>query len=133
MIDWGMQSILSISVMIDGRVPGNLAFTDDAPDRESWTPTEIHTLQTLTQLVGAALTRHHQERKRTEAEAKLGNRDAILQAVTDSAANLLHAQDLDRAITGTLATLGPTLGLSRVLRHRVYADRRPARLGERNP
>jgi len=68
----------------------------------------------LTQLVGAALTRAQQARQRNEAEAKVGNRDAILQAVTDSAANLLNAQDLDKAITETLAALGPTLGLSRI-------------------
>jgi len=96
--------------MIGGEFHGNLAFTDDSPDRRSWTPTEVQTLTTLTQLVGAALTRHHQERKRTEAEAKLGNRDAILQAVTDSAANLLNAQNLDGAITGTLAALARRSG-----------------------
>jgi len=58
--------------------------------------------------------RTHQARERGRVEAKLDNREAILQAVTDSAANLLNAQDLDGAITGTLAALGPALGVSRI-------------------
>jgi PAS domain S-box-containing protein len=113
-LEASLLSNLVFTIIIDGSPYCSLSISDCQKARREWTPTEIDTLQTLSGVIAAAVKRTHQAQERSKAEAKLGNRDAILQAVTDSAANLLNARDIDAAITETLTALGQALGVSRV-------------------
>jgi len=60
------------------------------------------------------------DRKRHETELKV--RDAILQVIAVSAARLLGARDIDRAISETLGPLGSAAGVDRVY---IYAPSGP--------
>ena len=73
----GTQSVLSVPVCIDGRWWGHLGFDDCRTDRE-WSPTEIDTLKTLAELVGAAVVRAAHLRKLADANRIVENSPTIL-------------------------------------------------------
>ena len=53
----GTQSVLLVPVRVEGHWWGHLGFDDCRTNRE-WSPTEIDTLKTLAELVGAAVAPH---------------------------------------------------------------------------
>jgi diguanylate cyclase (GGDEF)-like protein/PAS domain S-box-containing protein len=73
----GTQSVLSVPVCIDGCWWGHLGFDDCRTDRE-WSPTEIDTLKTLAELVGAAVVRTSHVRKLADANRIVENSPTIL-------------------------------------------------------
>jgi len=56
--------------------------SDDSPERKSWTATEIRTLKTLTQLVGAALTRAQYLEQSQKAMTNLLMRERALEGIS---------------------------------------------------
>ncbi len=73
----GTRSVLFVPVHVEGRWWGHLSFHDCRTDRE-WSPTEIDTLKTVAELVGAAATRLSQLKTLADANRIVENSPTIL-------------------------------------------------------
>jgi diguanylate cyclase (GGDEF)-like protein/PAS domain S-box-containing protein len=73
----GTQSVLTVPVRVDGHWWGHLGFDDCRTDRE-WSPTEVDTLETLAELVGAAVARTSHLKTLADANRIVENSATIL-------------------------------------------------------
>ncbi len=73
----GTQSVLTVPVRVDGHWWGQLGFDDCRTDRE-WSPTEVDTLETLAELVGAAVARTSYLKMLADANRIIENSTSIL-------------------------------------------------------
>lgn len=73
----GTQSVLTVPVRVDGRWWGHLGFDDCRTDRE-WSPTEVDTLETLAELVGAAVARTRHLKTLADANRIVENSATVL-------------------------------------------------------
>ena len=73
----GTQSVLTVPVRVDGHWWGQLGFDDCRTDRE-WSPTEVDTLETLAELVGAAVARMSHLKTLADANRIVENSTTIL-------------------------------------------------------
>jgi diguanylate cyclase (GGDEF)-like protein/PAS domain S-box-containing protein len=95
----GLKSTLAVPIFIDGHWWGFIAFDDCRVERE-WLPSEIDTVKTLAELIGATVSAHRHE--------------AILEAVAVSAKELLRSSDLQRSLPRVVEWLGQATGVDRV-------------------
>jgi signal transduction histidine kinase/CheY-like chemotaxis protein len=109
----GIRSLADVPIFVDGTLWGNIGF-DDCVSARVWSPTEIDTLITAAQVIGAGLARQR-------AEASLGRRDAVFEAIAECA-RLLLEQPLESCAAQILARLGTAFGASRAYVC-AYADR----------
>ena len=73
----GTQSVLTVPVRVDGHWWGQLGLDDCRTDRE-WSPTEVDTLETLAELVGAAVARTRHLKTLADANRIIENTPTIL-------------------------------------------------------
>ena len=73
----GTQSVLTVPVRVDGHWWGHLGFDDCRTNRE-WSPTEVDTLKTLAELVGAAVARTSDLKTLADANRIIENSPTIL-------------------------------------------------------
>ena len=73
----GTQSVLMVPVRVDGNWWGHLSLHDCRTDRE-WSPTEVDTLETLAELVGAAVARTRHLKSLADANRIVENSTTIL-------------------------------------------------------
>ncbi len=73
----GTQSVLTVPVQVDGHWWGHLGFDDCRTDRE-WSPTEVDTLETLAEMVGAAVARTSHLKTLADANRIVENSATIL-------------------------------------------------------
>ena len=73
----GTQSVLTVPVRVDGHWWGHLGFDDCRTDRE-WSPTEVDTLETLAEMVGAAVARTSHLKTLADANRIVENSATIL-------------------------------------------------------
>ena len=95
----GLKSTLAVPIFIDGHWWGFIAFDDCRAERE-WLPSEIDTIRTLAELIGATVSARRQ--------------DAILEAVASSAKELLRSSDLQQSLPTVMERLGQATGVDRV-------------------
>ena len=95
----GVKSALAVPVFTDGHWWGHIGFDDCRNERE-WTPTEIDTLKTLAELVGATVSARRHE--------------AILEAVATSAKELLRSSDFQQSLAKVMELIGRATGVDRV-------------------
>jgi diguanylate cyclase (GGDEF)-like protein/PAS domain S-box-containing protein len=95
----GLKSTLAVPIFIDGHWWGFIAFDDCRVERE-WLPSEIDTVKTLAELIGAAVSARRHE--------------AILEAVAVSAKELLRSSDLQQSFPRVIEWLGQATGVDRV-------------------
>jgi GAF domain-containing protein len=98
---------MAVPVFADGRWWGHIGF-DDCRDERDWAPTEIDTLKTLAELIGATVSDHRHE--------------AILEAVATSAKELLRSSDLRQSLPGVLELVGQATGVDRAHIFLIDAD-----------
>ena len=95
----GLKSTLAVPIFGDGHWWGFIAFDSCGAERE-WLPSEIGTIKTLAELIGATVSAHRH--------------DAILEAVAISAKELLRSSDLQRSLPRVVEWLGQATGVDRV-------------------
>jgi diguanylate cyclase (GGDEF)-like protein/PAS domain S-box-containing protein len=95
----GLKSTLAVPIFIDGHWWGFIAF-DDCRTERGWLPSEIDTIKTLAELIGATVSAQRHE--------------AILEAVAVSAKELLRSSDLQQSLPRVSEWLGQATGVDRV-------------------
>ena len=95
----GLKSTLAVPIFGDGHWWGFIAFDSCGAERE-WLPSEIGTIKTLAELIGATVSAHRHE--------------AILEAVALSAKELLRSSDLQKSLPKVMEQLGQATGVDRV-------------------
>jgi diguanylate cyclase (GGDEF)-like protein/PAS domain S-box-containing protein len=100
-------SLLVVPIMVGGRQWGNISFDDCHSERE-WTSDEIDTLKLMANVIGVAITR---ERSMLEVRA----RDALLQAVTLSACEIMTSPSLRDAISNSLERVAKSMRADRMM------------------
>ena len=101
----GLKSTLAVPIFVDGRWWGFIAF-DDCRTEHEWVPSEIDTIKTLAELIGASALAHRHE--------------AILEAVAISARDLLRSSSLQESLPNVIERLGQATGVDRV--HMIEID-----------
>ena len=91
-----VKSAMAVPVFADGRLWGHIGF-DDCRDEREWAATEIDTLKTLAELIGAAVSARRYE--------------AILEAVAMSAQELLRSSDLAKSLPWVIERIGQATGV----------------------
>jgi GAF domain-containing protein len=110
----GVMTSLMLPIVVEGRQWGRIGF-DDCGSEHDWAEDEIQLLSMLAQVIGAAITR---ERFRQQAQ----QREQLLQAVTNCAAQIGTASDLRQAITTSLNILARAVDADRMLLMEAFAD-----------
>ena len=110
----GVMSSLMLPIVVEDRQWGRIGF-DDCGSEHDWAEDEIQLLSMLAQVIGAAITR---ERFRQQAQ----QREQLLQAVTNCAAQIGTASDLRQAITTSLNILARAVDADRMLLMEAFAD-----------
>jgi diguanylate cyclase (GGDEF)-like protein/PAS domain S-box-containing protein len=95
----GVKSAMAVPVFADGHLWGHIGL-DDCRDERDWSPTEIDTLKTLAELIGATVSARRHE--------------AILETVAMSAKELLRSSDLLQSLPKVIERLGQATGVDRV-------------------
>ena len=95
----GVKSAMAVPVFADGHLWGHIGL-DDCRDEREWSPTEIDTLKTLAELIGATVSARRHE--------------AILETVAMSAKELLRTADLQQSLPKVIERLGQATGVDRV-------------------
>ena len=95
----GVKSAMAVPVFADGHLWGHIGL-DDCRDEREWSPTEIDTLKTLAELIGATVSARRHE--------------AILETVAMSAKELLRSSDLQQSLPKVIERLGQATGVDRV-------------------
>jgi hypothetical protein len=101
-----VMSLLVVPVMVGGRQWGNVSFDDCHSERE-WTSDELDTLKLMANVIGVAITR---ERSMLEVRT----RDALLQAVTLSACEIMTSPSLREAISSSLERVAKSMRADRM-------------------
>jgi diguanylate cyclase (GGDEF)-like protein/PAS domain S-box-containing protein len=102
-----VESVLMVPIMVNGTYWGHIGF-DDCLHQHEWTSAECDALKLLANLIGAAVTRERWMRD-------LRQRDAVLQAVTQSAVDIMTAPYLHEAISRSLETVAMAVRADRML------------------
>jgi diguanylate cyclase (GGDEF)-like protein/PAS domain S-box-containing protein len=110
----GALTSLMVPISGEGRHWGHVGF-DDCEREHDWVRDDIKLLATLAQVIGTAITR---ERFRRQAQ----QREALLQAVNNCAAQIGTAADLRSAIANSLAILAQALEVDRMLLMEVFGE-----------
>jgi diguanylate cyclase (GGDEF)-like protein/PAS domain S-box-containing protein len=106
----GVKSAMAVPVFADGHLWGHIGL-DDCHDEREWSPTEIDTLKTLAELIGATVSARRHE--------------AILESVAMSAKELLRSSDLEQSLPKVIERLGQATGVDRVHILEIVADTPP--------
>jgi diguanylate cyclase (GGDEF)-like protein/PAS domain S-box-containing protein len=106
----GVKSAMAVPVFADGHLWGHIGL-DDCHDEREWSPTEIDTLKTLAELIGATVSARRHE--------------AILESVAMSAKELLRSSDLQQSLPKVIERLGQATGVDRVHILEIDADTPP--------
>ncbi len=109
----GVLTSLMVPIMVEGRPWGRICF-DDCESEHDWAEDDIKLLTMLAQVIGTAITR---ERFRRQAE----QREQLLQAVTNCAAQIGTAADLRRAINNSLSIAARAVDVERIVLMEVFA------------
>jgi len=108
----GVLTALMVPIMVEGRPWGRICF-DDCEREHDWAEDDIKLLTMLAQVIGAAITR---ERFRRQAQ----QREHLLQAVTNCAAQIGTAADLSATITDSLSIVAQAVDVDRMLLIEVF-------------
>jgi diguanylate cyclase (GGDEF)-like protein/PAS domain S-box-containing protein len=106
----GVKSAMAVPVFADGHLWGHIGL-DDCHDEREWSPTEIDTLKTLAELIGATVSARRHE--------------AILESVAMSAKELLRSSDLQQSLPKVIERLGQATGVDRVHIIEIETDTSP--------
>jgi diguanylate cyclase (GGDEF)-like protein/PAS domain S-box-containing protein len=106
----GVKSAMAVPVFADSHLWGHIGL-DDCHDEREWSPTEIDTLKTLAELIGATVSARRHE--------------AILESVAMSAKELLRSSDLQQSLPKVIERLGQAIGVDRVHILEIDADTPP--------
>ena len=109
----GVLTSLMVPIMVEGRHWGRIGF-DDCDSEHDWADDDIKLMTMLAQVIGAAITR---ERFRRQAQ----QREQLLQAVTNCAAQIGTAPDLRQAITRSLSIVAQAVAVDRILLMECFA------------
>jgi len=102
-----VMAMMMVPIMVDGRLWGQVAFADCRDDQE-WASDDLKILMMLAEVIGAAVTR---ERFLGQAQ----QRERLLRAINDSAAQIMTATDLHQAIAASLGIVAGAIGVDRVI------------------
>jgi diguanylate cyclase (GGDEF)-like protein/PAS domain S-box-containing protein len=103
----GVFTLLLVPIMIENRYWGQIGF-DDCESEHEWAGDDIKILTMLAEVIGAAITR---ERFLRQAQ----QREQLLQAVTNCAAQIGTAPDLHEAIARSLGIVAKAVGVDRMI------------------
>ena len=106
----GVKSAMAVPVFADGHLWGNIGL-DDCHDEREWSSTEIDTLKTLAELIGATVSARRHE--------------TILESVAISAQELLRSSDLQQSLAKVIERLGRATGVDRVHIIEISAETSP--------
>ena len=106
----GVKSAMAVPVFADGHLWGHIGL-DDCHDEREWSPTEIDTLKTLAELIGATVSARRHE--------------AIRENVAMSAKELLRSSDLKQSLPKVIERLGQATGVDRVHIIEIDTDTSP--------
>jgi diguanylate cyclase (GGDEF)-like protein/PAS domain S-box-containing protein len=98
---------LLVPIMVEGRHWGQIGL-EDCTSEHDWAPDDIKIMTMLAEVIGAAITRNR-------FLAQVQQREALLQAVNRSAAEIATSRDLHSAITSSLRIVAEALRVDRVL------------------
>ncbi len=102
-----VSALLLVPIMVDGRHWGQVAFAECRDERE-WVADDLKILTMLAEVIGAALTR-----ERFLGQAR--QREQLLRAINDSAAQIMTASDVHQAIAASLGIVAGAIGVERVI------------------
>ncbi|MGH8207353.1 MAG: bifunctional diguanylate cyclase/phosphodiesterase [Steroidobacteraceae bacterium] len=102
-----VSALLMVPIMVDGRHWGQVSFAE-CRDEGEWVADDLKILTMLGEVIGAALTR---ERFLGQAQ----QREKLLRAIKDSAAQIMTASDLHQAIAASLGIVAGAIGVDRVI------------------
>jgi GAF domain-containing protein len=108
----GVKSAMAVPVFADGHFWGHIGL-DDCRDEREWSATEIDTLKTLAELIGATVSARRHE--------------IILESVAISAEELLRTADLQQSLPKVIERLGKATGVDRVHIIEIATDTPPER------
>jgi diguanylate cyclase (GGDEF)-like protein len=103
----GVLTSLLVPIMVQGRHWGQIGF-DDCESERDWADDDAKILTTLAEVIGAAITR---ERFLRQAQ----QREQLLQTMTNCAAQIATARNLDEAIARSLGVVAAALGVDRMM------------------
>jgi diguanylate cyclase (GGDEF)-like protein/PAS domain S-box-containing protein len=103
----GVLTSLIVPIMIEGRHWGEIGF-DDCESEHDWADDDIKILTMLAEVIGVAITR---ERFLRQAQ----QREQLLQAATNCAAQIGTAPDLHEAIGRSLGVVAEAVGVDRMM------------------
>lgn len=106
----GVKSAMAVPVFTDGNLWGHIGL-DDCRDEREWSSTEIDTLKTLAELIGATVSARRHE--------------AIRESIAMSAKELLRSSDLKQSLLKVIERLGQVTGVDRVHILEIDADTPP--------
>jgi diguanylate cyclase (GGDEF)-like protein/PAS domain S-box-containing protein len=109
-----IAALLMVPIMAEGAHWGQVAFADCREDRE-WAADDLKILTMLGEVIGTAVTR---ERFLGQAQ----QRELLLRAINDSAAEIMTASDLHQAISGSLGIVARAIGVDRVMVQELVAQ-----------
>jgi diguanylate cyclase (GGDEF)-like protein/PAS domain S-box-containing protein len=98
---------LMVPIMVEGRHWGRIGL-EDCSSEHHWQPDDIKIMTMLAEVIGAAITRDR-------FLAEMQQREALLQAVNQSAAEIATSRELHTAITTSLRIVATALKVDRVL------------------
>jgi diguanylate cyclase (GGDEF)-like protein/PAS domain S-box-containing protein len=98
---------LMVPIMVEGRHWGQIGL-EDCSSEHDWAPDDIKIMTMLAEVIGAAITRDR-------FLAQVQQREGLLKAVNQSAAEIVTSRDLHDAVATSLRIVACALGVDRVL------------------
>ena len=117
----GVRSAVDVPLRRNGEIVAVLWFNASEPRR--WSAAEVRALTEIAAQLGVVLERSEEREQRLAAERDLRSRDAILEAVSRSAARLLAEPSWRDAAHSLLQELGEAMGVSRAYLFEVLSKR----------
>jgi PAS domain S-box-containing protein len=116
----GVRSAVDVPLRRNGEIVAVLWFNGSEPRR--WSPEEVRALTEIAAQLAVVLERSEEREQRLAAERDLRSRDAILEAVSRSAARLLAEPSWRDAAPSLLQELGEAAGVSRAYLFEVLSE-----------
>ena len=103
----GVVTSLMVPIMVEGRHWGRIGL-EDCTSEHDWAADDIKIMTMLGEVIGAAITRDR-------FISQVQQREGLLQAVNQSASEIVTAKDLHDAVANSLRIVASAMGVDRVL------------------